>query len=347
MIAFIAILICLLLNALLAGSETAFIAVSKPVLKLMEKQGNASAKLLLNMRENPERTLSVIQIGITFVGALAAATGGAGAEEIIAPLIVQYLGVGDTFAEILSLLIIVIPLTFVTVVFAELVPKTLALRRPIELATKAAPYLHSVSLLLNPLVSAFEWSTRKVVNLFPSKHTHHEDTEQADLNNGELKLLSPINKQYVVNLLKIEKTRVADIIIPWPDVIHISKDLSLEDVEATIVSSAHTRLPVIEDKDVVGIINAKEFFAFLKTNRRDWQFILRPVIKLPHTTPILNALQIMQSQHAHIVIVYSGNIKQGIVTMEAIFEEIIGDIYDEDDDGNLKRILDSVHFKKR
>jgi len=347
MVVIIAILICLTLNAVLAGAETAFIAVNKSILKLMEKQGNSSAKLLLNMRDNPERTLSVIQIGITFVGALAAATGGAGAEEIIAPLVMDYFGLSDAFAEILSLLLVVIPLTFVTVVFAELVPKTLALRRPTELSTKVAPYLHSVSILLNPIVSALEWSTRKVIDLFPSRHTHQEEAEQSEVDADQLSVLSPINKQYVINLLKIEETRVGDIMIPWADVIHIGKNLPLEDVEATIVSSAHTRLPVIEDKDVVGIINAKEFFAFLKTTRRDWQFILRPAIKLPHTTPILTALQIMQSQRAHIVIVYNGNTKQGIVTMEAIFEEIIGDIYDEDDDGTLKRILDSVHFKKR
>ncbi len=342
----IVIFICLIFNALLSGAETAFIAVSRPTLRELIRQGNEKAKLLLFLRENPERTLSVVQVGITFVGALAAAIGGAGAEESITPLLITHFDLPETLAEIISMLIVVLPLTYVSVVFGELVPKTLALRRPLALASQSAPWLHLTSRILDPLVTVFEWSTKKIVQLFPTKHTAHEETPHGE-SSIELDILSAPNRQYVLNMVKIEKTTVKDILVSWPEVVYVDDHQTIEQVESLIISSRHTRLPVIKSQEVAGIINAKELLAFQRTGQTDWLSLMRPPIKIPEGMPILSALQIMQQRRAHLAIVYRENIKVGIVTMEAIFEEIIGDIYDEDDDGTLTRILTSIHFKKR
>lgn len=342
----IVILICLAFNALLSGAETAFIAISRPALRELTRQGNEKAKLLLFLRENPERTLSVVQVGITFVGALAAAIGGAGAEESITPLLIAHFDMPETLAEIVSMLIIVLPLTYVSVVFGELVPKTLALRRPLTLASKSAPWLHLTSRILDPLVTVFEWSTKKIVQLFPTKHTTHEELTHGE-SSIELDILSAPNRQYVLNMVKIEKTTVKDILVSWPEVVCVDDHHTLEQVESLIISSGHTRLPVMKNQEVVGIINAKEFLAFQKTGQNNWLSLMRPSLKIPELMPILSALQIMQQRRAHMAIVYRENTKVGIVTMEAIFEEMIGDIYDEDDDGTLTRILNSIHFKKR
>ncbi len=346
MLEIISIAVCLILNAILAGSETAFIAVSRPSLKESAKKGNKEAALLLHLRENPERTLSVIQIGITFVGALAAALGGAGAEEFIAPWMVSQFGINDSLAEVLSILAIVIPFTYISVVIGELVPKSFALRRPLFLASKAAPWLHRISHIFDPIVTAFEWSTKKILHLFPKKHVIEEDPTHNEIS-SEIDILSHQNKQYVVNILKIEKTTVAEVMVLWQEVVFAETTQSIEQVESLIISSGHTRLPVVKTNEVIGIINAKEFFAYQKTGRRDWLSLIRSTIKVPGHTPILSALQLMQEKRAHMVIVYKGASKIGIITMESIFEEIIGDIYDEDDDGSLKKILDSIHFKKR
>jgi putative hemolysin len=340
------IIVCLILNAILAGSETAFIAASRPSLKELAKKGDESAKLLLLLRENPERTLSVIQIGITFVGILAAALGGAGAEEVIVPWMASRFGISETLAEILSILIVVVPLTYVSVVIGELVPKSIALRRPLFLASKAAPWLHAISHSLDPIVTAFEQSTKAIVNLFPKAQSTREETPQSEIS-AEIGILSPKNKQYVINLLKIETTTVEKVMIEWTEVAYVESNQPIEQIEILIISSGHTRLPVVKDGEVIGIINTKEFSAFQKTGRLDWLSILRPALKISDTTFMLSALQLMQERRAHMAIVYRGSTKIGIVTMESIFEEIIGDIYDEDDDGTLKRILDSLHFKKR
>lgn len=346
MFEFIVIVICLLVNAVLAGSETAFIAVPRPALRELARQGNEKAKILFSLRENPERMLSVIQVGITFVGALAAAVGGAGAEETITPWLIAHFGISESFAEILAMLLIVIPLTYVSVVLGELVPKTFALRRPLFLAFKTGPWLHLISRFIDPVVSVLEWSTKKIVRLFPAEHMVHEEASQQE---SSIKLdgLSAPNRQYVLNIFKIEKTTVKEILVGWPEVISVEDSQTLEQVESVIISSAHTRLPVVKNNQVIGIINAKEFLAFQKTGQTDWLSLIRPPIRIPLNMPMLSALQIMQEKRAHMAIVYNGNTKVGIVTMEAIFEEIIGDIYDEEDDGTLKRILNSIHFKRR
>lgn len=340
------IIICLLINAILAGAETAFIAVSRPALRELARQGSDQAKVLFSLRENPERTLSVIQVGITFVGALAAAVGGAGAEESITPWLVAQFGLREGFAEVIAMLAVVIPLTYISVVIGELVPKTIALRRPLFLAFKTGPWLHLISRTIDPVVSLLEWSTKKIVNLFPAEHTVHEELSQ-QVSSLELNVLSAPNRQYVLNLFKIEKTTVKDVLVGWDEVTFVEDTQTLEQVESAIISSAHTRLPVVKNSEVIGIINAKEFLAFQKTGQTDWLSLIRSPVRIPDNMLMLSALQVMQEKRAHMAIVYNGNTKTGIVTMEAIFEEIIGDIYDEEDDGTLTRILNSIHFKKR
>lgn len=346
MIEVFVITICIIINAFLACSETAFIAVSKPTLRQLVKEGDLRAGQLLLLRENPERTLSIIQVGITFVGAFAAAISGAGAEEMISPWIVKTFQFNEFVAEIISLTLVVIPLTYISVVIGELVPKTLALRRPLFIASAAAPWLQSISVLISPVITLFEWSTKKILDSFPQKHVTYEEPAQEGPSE-ELKVLSAPNRQYVFNILKIENTAVNEILINWSEVVYAEEHQNQEQIENTIISSAHTRLPVVRDNEVIGILNAKEFLAFQKTGQTNWQFLLRPAYNIDVNMPMLSALRLMQEKRIHMAIVYSGNSKVGIVTMEAIFEEIVGDIYDEEDDGTLSRILSSVSFTSK
>ena len=113
---------CLLVNALLAGVEIGFVSVSKPQLRYLARGGSAEARRILALRDNPERTLSVIQIGITLVSAVAAAVGGAGATESMTPLLQRRFGLSETLAEAISIVFVVIPITYPSVVFGELVP---------------------------------------------------------------------------------------------------------------------------------------------------------------------------------------------------------------------------------
>lgn len=329
------IIICLIVNAFLAGSETSFIALNRQVLRNLVKNGDEKARLLLQLRETPERTLSVIQIGITFVGAFAAAVGGAGAEESISPWIIETFGMGDTFGEIFSIFLIVIPLTYASVVFGELVPKTLALRRPMFIARLTAPWLNFFGRCIGPIITIFEISTKKILEIIPKQHTVSEEKENPSIE----EMVSPENKQYIMNMVKIERTFIKEIFLDWKEVAYIEENDSLADVDAALVTSGHTRLPIVKDGEVIGILNSKEFFAFVESGKSEWISLRRNAVSVQETTTILTALRLLQQKKAHMAIVYRGSVKTGIVTMEAIFEEIIGDIYDEDDDGAIQKIL--------
>src|SRR4029078_6372852 len=126
MIELAVVVLCLLTNALIAGAEMAFVAVSRPSLRELVRQGQKRAEILLRLREHPERTLAVMHIGLTLVGALAGAVGGAGAEEQLSPLF-EKLGVSESTADTLAIAVVVIPLTYFPVVLGESIHRNHAL----------------------------------------------------------------------------------------------------------------------------------------------------------------------------------------------------------------------------
>lgn len=334
----IGIALCLALNAWLAGTEMAFVTVARPRLREEARKGSRAAARILALRERPERTLSVIQVGITAVGALAAAVGGAGAQESIQPVIRDALELGPSGAEALSIVLVVVPITFVSVVLGELVPKSLALRDPLQASLRAAPWLHGLDRVLSPLVSVFEWATRAVLALFRSTTSPAGKTSGESV---ELDTLSRQTREYVVNLVGLEKRRIRDVFLPWSDVVVVGAHQSVNEVERVIITSGHTRLPVVEGDEVVGMLNTKEFMALRASGSDAWSKVVRPILQVPEDEPLLRTLRRMQARRSHLGLVMSGEEKVGIVTMEDILEEVIGEVYDEDDDGARRQILAS------
>lgn len=333
------IIACIGMNAFLAGFETAFVATSRPLVRrIAEDKSKPKYQRLLSLKENPERTLSVVQVGITFVGMFAAAVGGVGAEKALSPYFREWLGMGSEFAEFLALLAITAPLTYFTVVFGELIPKAFVLRNPMANAARYSHVIARLSKIFWPVVLLLEKSTKILLKWIPGFY----ETEQkhADYVSEEFATMSAPSKEYVLNLLKLEKSRVSLMYIPWPEVDVLLKELSLEEVEEKIIKSGHTRLPVFDKDHCVGILNAKEFLAFLKAGEGDWQSLIHPGVRIYEQAPLLTAFRIMQKKKAHMGIVKDlHGVHLGIVTMEDIFEEIVGDIYDEDDEGSILRIL--------
>lgn len=337
----IIVVLCLLLNALIAGTEMAFVAVSRPSLRELVRQGHKKADVLLRLRERPERTLAVMQIGITLVAALAGVVGGAGAEEHLSPVL-EKLGLDENTADTLAIGLVVVPLTYLTVVIGELVPKTLALKHSLGFALAAAPWLSLFDRILAPLVTVFEWSTRGLLVLFrltgSQPGIRSEDSQQGTV---ELGLLSSQHRQYVMNLVDLERKRVRDIFLPWKQVVMAQVHMNAHDIETTLLASGHTRLPVVDGETLVGILHAKEFFALRASGAERWLSLVRPAVELQDSLPLLSGLRVLQDHHVHMGIVYSGQTRLGIVTLEDILEEVVGEIYDEDDDGALKAILTS------
>lgn len=334
----ITICLCLILNAVLAAIEMAFVTVAKPRLRGLAREGHKEAKRVLALRENPERTLSVIQVGITVVGAIAAAVGGAGAQESIAPYLTQVFKLPELYAEWIAIIGVVVPISFLNVVFGELVPKTLAIRSPLNIVLKAGRWLELFDQLLAPLVSTLEWTTKKVLWMLSVKTAAPVDDEGPE-EEFELDDLSFQARQYVLNLVSIEQKRVRDVFLPWNQVNAVKITQSFAEVEAVVLASGHTRLPVLKDDFVQGVLNTKEFITLIKLGETDWERIVRPMVKVLDTDPLLKVLRLLQEKRSHLATVYSASRRLGIVTMEDIIEEVIGDVFDEDDDGALKHVI--------
>jgi putative hemolysin len=162
----------------------------------------------------------------------------------------------------------------------------------------------------------------------------------------ELDQLSSQARQYILNLVGVEKKRVREIMLPWAQVDHVFLSQPISEVEAVTLRSGHTRLPVMAEGQIFGIINTKELIALVKAGNEKWSHIVRPMSRVNEADSLLRALRQMQEKRSHLSAVFQGSGLIGIVTMEDIIEEIIGEIYDEDDDGALRRILSSAGRRK-
>lgn len=329
--------VCLLLNSLFAAYEMAFVSVPRSALRALAKSGNKDAQTLLSLRENPERTLSVIQIGITLVGAVAAAIGGAGAGDTLEPYFMQTLGMKEHTAEVLAVVLVVLPITYLSVVVGELVPKTLALRNPVRIALAGAKPLLLADRLLSPVITVLEWSTKKILKIFfrKLKSSSPQPAENAPI---EIDTFSPVHQKFMLNMAGIEKKRIQDVHLPWSQVTFIPSSYSMEEVTQVVISSGHTRLPVKENGRIVGVLHAKEFITIKESGESNWQSIIRPLLTVRPTDSALGVMRLLQDKKNHMAIVASpSGERYGIVTLEDILEEVVGDIFDEDDDERIRK----------
>lgn len=337
MVSVIIVLTCLFLNMLLSGSEMAFVTVNRQELRSKAKKSR-SARLLLKLKQNPERTLSVIQIGITLVGAIAAAVGGAGADDLLRPILIDKYQLNTRTAEVLSIVMVVLPISYLNVVIGELVPKTLALRNSMMIASATAPMLYYAEKVLSPMVSLLELSTNLILKFVTFGRRNNAHIE-AEINIDDL---NQQTKQYVSNVINADKKTARDAMIPFAEVVLVRKSDTMEHISNVITTSRHTRIPVLDEDDhVIGLLNAKEFAAFKNVEDLDWHSLIRPILKFKAFDGLFKILVKMQESKTRMAIVYFQNKPFGLITMENIFEEIIGDLYDEDDDGLLKKVLAS------
>jgi putative hemolysin len=325
---------CLGINALLSAFEMAFVSVPKIELRRLAREGNKIAAKVLPLRDFPERTLSVIQVGITLVGAISAAVGGAGASESIEPYFAQNFGMSDSSAEIISIVLVVIPITYLSVVIGELVPKTLALRSPAKITLLGARFIIVADKVFGPVISLLEISTKYLVKVFfPRSATTGVSSEESAV---ELTHFTNQHRQIMLNMASIEKKLVREFYVSWDKVVHVDMNESLESVVYKIFHSSHTRLPVTQSGIVAGVINAKEVLAARESGISDWLNVLRPAIRVSSSDTALNALKLLQEKRSHLAIVDD---LAGIVTLEDISEEIFGEIYDENEDGRVKKLI--------
>lgn len=338
MITVLIVFACLFLNAILSCAEMAFVTIDDKLLRKKVLAGDRSAMYIEEMGKSPERILSVVQIGITLVGAISGAVSGAGAEETLGPKFMQWFGVNEQVAAIFAITLVVAPLTILSVVIGELVPKSLAIRFALPIMLRLAPALKIAEKVLGPLVNPMEKATDFIMKILLKSTPNME--ESSDGEELSLKGLRHEYKQYFHNLLDLDSRNVGSIMVPWEKVDHLSSTAEPEEVSALIMRTRRTRIPVLDANEVYGYLHSKEFVNLSQSGVGDnWLSFVRPIQALTSETKVLDALRTMQKKKAHFCIVGTLEHPIGIITLEDILEEVFGDFIDEDEDGKVKLFL--------
>jgi len=343
----VVIAIMIFFNAIFAAYEMALASIPKPrIMALLDEKKRGAAEAIY-MKERIGASLTVIQLGITLVAAFAAATGGAGIQETLAPALVSGFNMNQHVAEVVSLIVFIIPLTLITIVFAELIPKMFALSNREWVILQFSPFMKTLSHLLYPMVSSIEKYVKKVVGVGTQKinpkespdkkRTLYELMAAASLARSS-KLFGEQEEKIVMSAAHIATKPVRDIIIPAKDIATVFIEDSLTNAFLKVHMDMHTRFPVTsaeEDPQTIqGYVNFKDIMVAIKINPVDPTIknIMRPITRVDENMPISNLLQFMIKEKTHITLVESKDKKVlGLVTMEDIIEELVGEIEDEYD----------------
>lgn len=320
---------CLLLNAFFSAYEMAFVTTDENDIDDIEDSN------LISFKKKTERTLSVIQIGITLVGAIAAAVGGTGAVETLEPYLSQKFAISRTASEAIAVTLIIIPLTYFSVVFGELVPKSIALRFPIKVLRFGTKIIYVFDKFLTPLVTFLEISTNYILRLLSLNKTEKDNYVSEVI---EIGTLPAYHRKFVHNLISVKNTPVARIMRPWEKVEKLDFADTDEEVESKILSSTHSRFPVMDGDVLVGIFHWKEWEKTSDDSLVPWQSILGPSLKVERNEKVLDVFLKMQEGNHQLAII-TGEEPIGLVSMEDILETIVGNIKDDLERNKISRIL--------
>ena len=359
-------LILILLNAFFAATEIAVISLNEKKVKARAEDGDKKAVKMLKMIEEPTRFLSTIQIGITLAGFLGSAFAADNFAERLSGFIVRTFDISPAYSgaiNTVAVVIITVILSFFTLVFGELVPKRVAMKHKEKLAEAVCGIISGLAVVLKPLIWLLTASTNGVLRLFGIDPSEKEDpvseedivlmldagADEGSLNENDI--------EYIKNVFKLDGMTAEDVMTPRRALVLISQNATNEEIMKIIEEEEYSRIPVFsESKDnIVGILHTRDFL--LKHDRPGFKLedvMFQPVF-VPETAHLDVLFKDMQKEHNHIVVVVNEyGETSGIVTMEDILEEIVGEIWDERDeaiedfvklDDNKYRVLCSAFIE--
>lgn len=334
------------LNGIFAAYEIALASVGLARLDTLVHESRHGAASAMRMKTSMEGSLAVVQLGITLVGAIAAATGGAGAEESIEPWFLAQ-GFAAGTAQFLAIGVIVLPLTVVTIIFGELVPKVFALENREWVVLRLSPLMEWFSFAVWPAV----WFLESTVSLFVGVLTRRWSRGDSTSNATELQELRAIaalartsrligrrEEGIIVSAARLSSTTIESVMLPIDHVRYLDIGESLSEALVDAHLDMHTRYPVAEKKGdpetFIGYVNFKDIVATLRLAPQDPSLrgILRPLVHFKSTSTVAECLERLIHEHNHIAVVSdpAGHVV-GIVTLEDILEELVGEIHDEYD----------------
>ena len=339
--------ILILLNAFFAAAEIAFISLNDAKIEKQAKDGNKKAKTIQGMLKNPSKFLATIQIGITLAGFLSSAFASDAFADNLAPIlnkIAPSVGIG-TWRGI-SIIIITIILSYFTLIFGELVPKRIAMKNYEKLAFASIGVIKVISVITAPFVKFLTVSTNLVSKLFGVRENDEETVTEEEIrmmvDAGEEKgTIDSEEKEMINNVFEFDDRIVSEIMVDRTNMFAVDINSSIEELleELAEENNRYSRIPVYDETidDIKGIIYVKDLVISKKNKNAKVKSLVKDVYFVPETKNINNLFQELRKSKKQIAIVideYGGT--AGLVTMEDILEEIVGDIYDEYDEEEKK-----------
>lgn len=328
-LALVAVLV--VVNAVFSGSEMALVSLREGQLKQLEREGTPTGLLLVRLARDPNRFLATVQIGITLAGFLASAAAAVSLAEPIAPAL-DFLGGA---AEPVAVALVTLVLTFFTLVFGELAPKRLAMQRALPWAKVAARPLDLLSRFSRPAVWLLARSTNAVVRVFGGR----PDVDPEDLSPEELREivtahrgLSPEQREIISGALEIHERTLREVLVPRGSVYTVGVGATVAEARNQMAQAGHSRAPVTRGGHLDGVVGLVHWAALMADGDELVGSVMTTVPILPDTVRVSAALRDFKAtrQQLAVVIDEHGSV-DGIVTLEDLLEEIVGEIYDETD----------------
>jgi len=330
----ILIILLTIANGIFSMSEIAIISARKARLQQWVNEGNAKAQVALELADSPNRLLSTVQIGITLIGILAGVLGGATiAEELSARL--TFISLLAPYSEAIALAIVVLGITYLTLVIGELVPKRIALHNPERIACTMAAPMRMLSRIASPAVHLLSISTDTVLRILGIRPVSEPPVTEEEINilieqGMKAGTFEEAERDMVEHVFRLGDLRAGALMTPRTEIVWLDIDDPPEETRRKIADSGHSRFPVGQGSldNILGIVQIKDMLGRNMAGKSpDLKASLRRPLFVPESTHTLKVLELFKQSGIHVSLVVDeyGSV-QGLVTLKDILEEIVGDI---------------------
>lgn len=339
----------ILMNAFFAGTEIAFVSLNQGKIQNLAKDGSKRAQRLSKILESSSSFLSVIQIGVTLASILSGALASDAFSDSLTDWIVSISNLNPASVKPFSVMLITVMTMYLVLVFGELVPKRIAMSHAEEFALFVSYPIWLVSFIFTPFVKLLSVSTNLILRLFGIDPDKVEEITEEEIRllveQGEIDISE---KEMIENVFEFDNLEVREIMTHRTDIIAIERDTPFAELLDLVHSEPYTRYPVYEDNidNIVGILHLRDLLSFIHTTEDPSEFRFREAMRLPYFVPeskrtdeLFAELKHQKTHMAVVIDEYGGT--AGIVTMEDLIEEVMGDIEDEYDE--VEELIERVH----
>lgn len=337
-------LVLIALNAFFAATEIAVISLNEKKVHALADEGDKRAGKMLKIIEEPTRFLSTIQIGITLAGFLGSAFAADNFAEKVSEFFVKTFGVPQSYKGTMNTVAVVavtLILSYFTLILGELVPKRIAMKHKEKLANSVCGVISFLATLLKPIIWFLTVSTNAVLRLIGiDPHEKEEPVSEEDIvlmldAGADEGSLDQDDIEYIKNVFKLDKMTAEDVMTPWKSVVCLTTDATDSEVIDVIEKEGYSRIPVYDEEEdhIIGILHARDYLLRRGSPGFTLKDVMHQPVFVPETVNLDMLFKDMQTDHNHLVVVVNEyGETSGIVSMEDILEEIVGEIWDERDE---------------